>query len=429
MNHVLIISYYFPPLGMGGTQRMAGFARHLPAYGWQPTVLTVKEVHYYARDVSLLKGLEHCHTVRTESLDPLRLFQKMAAIRRQRQSQFAAQTAPQAGLLKRLALALSNFIFVPDNKLLWLPFSWRTAHRLLAQENHRVLLSSGPPHSVHLLAYLLKKRYHVPWVADLRDGWAGGDFQPEPTWLHRLINRKMQAHILNEADRIVVVSNGLAAQLAQERLNKQKIVVITNGFEEADFQHRPAADKCFDIVHAGTIGNFVQPEPFLHAFRDFLHETGLEPADIRLHFIGSDLTGRFLKLVDRFNLNPFVNYEGYVEHERAVRLLGQADLLLYLVSEGPFSGFIPGKTFEYLAARKPVLAVSPDIEGLKILQAHTAVRWLSPHDTDGIGLALKAFYVEFKTGKRHSMPPKNSILSFSRKTLTGRLVKLFEEIV
>lgn len=426
-KRVLLISYYFPPLGMGGTQRVAGFARHLPKFDWQPTVLTVKPIYYYAHDDELLAGLERCEIVRTGSLDPARVMQKL----REALAGSGTETgsSPARGARSSL-LRLLNFLTIPDNKILWLPFAARAATKLLRKQSFDMLLSSGPPHSTHLLVRRLSRRCNLPWVADLRDRWANGDFQPNPTGLHRRADRALQSRCLAHAAHIVAVSEGLAETLRHTlpREKRGRVSVITNGFEAVDFRDiSEQKPERFDIVHAGTIGNYVHPETILFAYKQFLEETGLPPAGTQMIFIGADLSGKFHEAIRALKLDEYVQISGYKRHSEAVRAISMAQVLLYLVSGAGYSGFIPGKTFEYLAAGRPVLALADETEGLRILQKYSRVRHVAPQDLAGTVLALKAFYLEFTRGRTRRRVPE-SINEFTREQLTGRLAEIFATI-
>ncbi len=424
-KRILLISYYFPPMGMGGTQRIAGFARYLPEFGWRPTVLTVKEVLYHAYDPSLLETVADVEILRTGSLDPLRIAQ-LATQWRRRAGETSQRPSMRPGVSSALA-RVANWFLVPDNKRLWLPFARAALRRLLRREPFDAVLTSGPPHSVHLLGKWLRRKFGLPWIADFRDGWAGGDFQPEPTALHRFLNRRLERDILRHADAVVAVSRGLQQQLKQ-REPLIRAEVIPNGFDPEDFAGgQPPESDCFTLVHSGTIGNFVDPQLFLQAFKKFIEEGNLSPRQVRVRFVGADLHGQLQQRVQNLQLAPWVIVEGYQPHRIAISALQKANLLLYLITGRPHPGFIPGKTFEYLASRRPVLAVAPEIEGVEILKRHTIVRHVAPDNFDGMVLALKTYYVEFRKGK--TPRAQSNIEKFSRKSLTSDLCRLLDEVL
>lgn len=421
MHRVLILSYYFPPLGMGGTQRIAGFARHLPAFGWQPHVLTVKPIAYYAEDPSLLHGLDSVRITRTESLDPARLLARMRS-----QTQSRSSTHHGASTWSRLLHRLVTLTMIPDSKILWLPFASREATKILQREKFDLIFSSGPPHSAHMLAARLSQRFSIPWIADMRDGWAGGNFQ-RGTALHRSIDTMLEKHILSKANGIVCVSPGLRNLLRQRLPNMPAHTLITNGYDRCDFEDTTPPDARFDIVFMGTTGNFVEATPILHALKAFLQDLPLSPKQIRLHFVGADLAGTLENAIAGTGLQDYVTCTGYLPHSQAVAQLKSADLLLYLVTGSPTPDFVPGKTFEYLASGKPSLAICPHIDGLRILQRAGLTRHVLPDDVIGCVNALRAFYTEFQRGIT-PRADRSYIACFERNALTAQLADFFNTV-
>ncbi len=204
---------------MGGTQRTAKFVKYLPDFGWEPIVLTVKDVAYFAKDESLLQDVMKAKVIRTGSLDP----QRMLSIFRRRKAAVNSETR-EPGVQRWEALSrLIAWFLVPDAKILWIPFVISRALFAIKQGNINCLLTTGPPHSVHLAGIILKKLTHLPLVLDFRDGWSKGNFQNEPTKLHRRLNRYLEKSVLEKADGVVAVSNRLADSLKgkiTERANR-----------------------------------------------------------------------------------------------------------------------------------------------------------------------------------------------------------------
>lgn len=417
-----MLSYYFPPLGMGGTQRILGFARHLPEFGWHPTVVTVKPVRYHAYDQQLQAAAAAIEVERTGSLDPLRLLYKVSGS--------AGQTGPAApSRLSRLLRRGADWLLLPDNKILWAPFAYRRARALQQSQHFDALLSSGPPHSSHLIARRLARKLRLPWVADFRDTWAGGDFQATPTPIHRRLDGVLQRAVLRRADHVTAVSDGLRQSLAAETIAPVPITVLTNGYDEADFRGPVTRSERFDVMHVGTIGNFARAETVLAVYKHFIIDAGLPADATRLHFVGADLTGNLSRLIAGHGLKEYVEWTGYLPHTEAVQRLRGADLLLYLVDGNPSPGFIPGKTFEYLAAQRPVLAIAEPVEGVQLLKAVAGcVRHVSPQRPDLAILALKAFFAEQSKGERLPAPAVD-VRQFSRRSLTNQLAGILDALM
>ncbi|MDZ7344791.1 MAG: glycosyltransferase [candidate division KSB1 bacterium] len=413
---VLFVSYYFPPLGMGGTQRIAKWCKYLYRLGWQISVVTVKPISYYAFDESLLGELEGIRIVRAGSLDPARV---LHLLRREK---------PRSGSLKE---GKTNWLFwflLPDSRILWLPFALWKAWREIRRQNIPVIVTSGPPHSCHFIGWLLAKFTGIKWVSDFRDSWLQGNLLPTPTALHRWFHRAMEKRILSEADTITTTSEALAATLAQIGQRATAAThFLPNGYDAEDFAGpAPAVDHCFDVTYAGAISRFADPRTLLEGFRWFVETAELSPSETKLHLIGADVTGHLTNWIAQYQLTEYVQAHGYVPHREAVQALRRSDLLVYLVSPGSFVSLIPGKTFEYIAAGKPVLAIGDRIEGMQLLLKHAPTRHCPFEAVDAIGCALLAFYQEFRNGElaQPTPPPPE----FSRESQARKLAEILSRL-
>lgn len=404
---------------MGGTQRMLSLARYLPQFGWQPHILTVKDIAYHAHDPELLHELSSLPIVRTESLDLARVLARFQSrLSEQRSNAFSYKS------WKNLFLRLINFFMIPDNKILWNPFAQKAACNLINNIRFDLILSSGPPHSSHLLAMKLAKKFQIPWVADFRDGWACGDFQQNRTRLHTIIDKRLQKEVLQKAHRIIAVSNGLAAALKAGQLTP--VEVVTNGYNATDFDTDYQPTMQFEMLHVGSIGNFALPDIFLNALRKFVMEVGDNA--IRMRFIGADITGELVQKIAAAGLTDYVQHAGYLVHKMAVSELQKADLLIYLVTGRPSQGFVPGKTFEYLAANRPVLAIAERVEGVQLLLRNGATRLADPNSEEEILQALRLFYDEYKK-QRVLQPDPNFAKQYERKKLVNKMANIFDSVI
>ncbi len=409
---------------MGGTQRIAKFVKFLPEFGWTPHVVTVKEVAYYAEDRSLLEDVKGARVRRTGSLDPARVLERLRGRRKLAETKHLLPS--QRGLLSRLAA----WLFVPDAKVLWQPFALAAARRVIKTEGVDCLLTTGPPHSTHLTGGLLKRLTGLPWVADFRDGWAGGNFQSEPTRLHGFLNQALERRVVRQADRIVAVSPGLAQRLQhRHRLPASRVRVVTNGFDPDDFPASPkAAGPRFTLAYCGTVSAIAPLDSLLSALASLLASRPELRDKMTLRIVGLDLTGALVSKARALGLAELVQVAGYVEHRAAVRELAAADLLLYPVAEWASADFIPGKTFEYLASGKPVLAIGPRVEGVELLQQFASASVFSHGQVEEIAEAIWRFYSAFQTQPRSADADLARLSAFDRRTLTASLAELLDEI-
>lgn len=417
-----MISYYFPPLAMGGAQRPAKFARYLPDFGWDPTVLTVKPIAYWAQDPQLLEELEGLRIVRTESLDPQRLLARLTF-----NSSIDRAWTSKPSIPNFINETLLPLFLVPDPKILWWPHLSKTAHALIEHQRFDVILTTSPPHSTHLLGKKLAQKYALKWVADFRDSWSGGVVVREPGALHRGLNRKFQESVVREAAAVITVSNGIRRELERvSRGNERKVHLIPNGYDDQDYPARAssAGDNRFVFCHCGAITRFSDPGPLLVSLERLLRNKPELGEKIRFQFVGYDATGTFLKRVSELRLEGVIDYLGHQPHRMALQHVMDAQALV-LISQGPEGAhFVPGKTFEYLGAGKPILAITNVQDTIDLLQQTKGARIVGIDQVDKIGEAV----TQIAEGR---FPPKSDpsvIRQFGRKFLTGKLAEILGDI-
>lgn len=431
---VLIFSYYFPPMGMGGTQRLAKFSKYLPEFGWTPFVITVKNVQYYAQDMSLLNDLKAVKIIRTGSLDPLRII----ALLKQRKSEQTGDSASPTNSnsswqsnkwLRRLNDFISGWLLVPDSKLLWLPFALFQAVRLIRKEKIGFLITSSPPQSIHLAGLFLKIFFKINWIADFRDEWTGGESQVNPTAFHRQLNRFLEKRVLKCADRIITICDHLSGNLYKKAGGtRSKYITLMNGYDEQDFAIKPAGklNRKFTITHCGSLSKVSNPEPFLRVCYDLLAAHPDLRQEITVKFIGTDIFGQLQPPIEKYNLHDVVETSGYVPHQEAVRQLLRAHALLLLVIPKTSEEIITGKIFEYLASGRPVLAIVPEGELAGIIRKAAAGSILSVNDSQQIQNTILAYYQLFKKNLLN-FDPHPFVATFERKNLTQKLVDILNE--
>ncbi len=418
MRRLLVFSYYFPPLGLGGTQRIAKFVKYLPQYGWQPTVITVKPIAYWAEDESLLADTAAAHVVRTESFDPQRLMAKLGRLRLSVDKESGAS---------RLNRRLLSRLLVPDVKLLWTPHAAAAAAKLLRRSRYDAVLTTSPPHSVHLIGRLIAGRYGLPWVADFRDGWAGSHVVSEPTAAVRRRNERLQRLVVESADAVVACSEGIAASLCPRPDMRDKFRVITNGFDPEDFTAAPVRRRegVFTLCYSGTINPWAPPRPFLKALawataqRPSLRDT------LRVFFVGLDMTGELAAGMSEFDAAPMIQALGHRPHTEAVGMLASADALLLMAEARPVDTFVPGKTFEYIGSRKPIFVLSNSRWTNDLLRPYGRAVIVEDREPAAIGRR----FLEFLDTDWQAVPVNDDFVErFDRRRQTAELAALLEAV-
>jgi len=420
---VLIIAYYFPPLGMGGVQRTAKFVKYLPQFGWKPCVLTVKDVEYMAKDDSLLGKIpSQAQIIRTGSFDPLRiLFLAKKVLGKTGEKNASANSGGKSRGF--------SWLFFPDNKVGWIPFAVRKAISICRREKIDLIFSSSPPPSAHLAAYIVKRATGIRWIADFRDPWIGYKLEKPPTPLHLFFKRRLEKTIVSCADRVVTANPVIQAEMKNAHPLTTTIRLIDQGYDEEDFRELVSTKPdVFTIGYLGTFSPDCDPEPVFRALKKLTDQNLIPKSKIRLLHVGGSVHMDVKRLARECGSSEILETEGYLPHRQALAQMAQASVLLLITSDDP--RVFPAKVFEYLRLGKPILGVVPQRSRIaKFLRDVKAQAVVETEDLEGIKQALLAYFAEFKSGQMRSGVMDVSVKSFERKALTGRLASLFDEVV
>ena len=423
---VLIIAYYFPPMGMGGVQRATKFVKYLPQFGWKPVVLTVKDVEYLSFDHSLIQEIpKKIEIHRTDSLDPLRILYLIRKfLIRKKEGKSESYTEMKSRFL-------SWFLF-PDNKIGWLPWALAKGFLLCKREKIDLILSTSPPPTSHLIAFLLKLFTGLNWIADFRDLWVGYQFEYHPTFLHRGLKGRLQKTILTHADAVVTDNEQKADQLREKSRKIKRLEIIPQGYDAEDFQ-ASSREKThsFNMAYLGTFSPDCNPEPLFSALSGLIRENIIQREKVRMMHIGLTMGLDLDQLLKKYDLVEIVEKKGYLAHREAIKSLNQADLLLLIISSHKQRELISSaKLFEYMAARRPILAVVPTKgAAAQFINQFKAGKVVSYDNIPEIRDALFYFYQKSEKKERLSEVKPGDLKFFERRYLTSRLAKLFELVL
>jgi glycosyltransferase involved in cell wall biosynthesis len=416
-------------MGMGGTQRSAKFVKYLPKFNWEPIVMTVKNVRYYAHDDSLLNDIGAVKIIRTESLDPLRISAWL-----NRTKTFQKPISPsdaRKSLLNILNRIISGWLLIPDSKILWLPFAIYQAVKIINKNHIKVIYTTSPPHSAHIGGMAIKLITGVKWIADFRDDWTGGESQPSPTILHTFINRLLEKFVLKYADQVI----GMCEHLTTNLFNKSgtiemrgKFTTIMNGYDPEDFSDLVnfSPNARFTITHCGSISKVSDPEPFLKAIKNLFQKYPELTNKIQVQFIGMDIFNRLEELVLNFELTPHIEPIRYLPHREALKEVMRSHLLLLTIFKKTDEEIITGKLFEYLASGKPLLLISAEGEVARIVRKLNRGSVVPNDDLPGIQHAIFNYFQKFEKNELSFDRPL-SVPQFDRKQQTRRLAEIFDK--
>lgn len=361
MKKVLIITYYFPPAGGAGVQRWLKFVKYLPQYGCEPLVLTVdgNYASYPQKDASLAADIPSgLKVVRTRTREILSAYKKLSPQKQIPYGGFANEQDP--GLFQKIARFIRGNFFLPDPRKAWNRFALPEAVSLIENENIGTVITTGPPHSTHLMGLKLKKRYpSLKWIADLRDPWTD-IYYNDVLYQGRLakrMNLAMERKVLNSADVLVTVSEGVKRNFCSHAPVEHKFHVIPNGYDAPDFADVPVdagrGNPRMVISYIGTLSPLYETETFVSALKNLSPEI---ISKISLRMIG-DVNPEVAAAFSKTSVE--IEYLSYQQHSSAVRYMRDSDLLLLLLPKTSGEGVLTGKFFEYLAARRPIILVQP----------------------------------------------------------------------
>jgi len=432
MKKVLIITYYWPPAGGPGVQRVLKFAKYLPEFGWQPIVLTVKNGEYPAIDNSLQDDIPSiCKVYKTFSLEPNMFYKKFTGMAVDEKIPTALLAAESTNWKKRLANWIRLNLFIPDAKIGWIPFAVRKGKKIIKAERPDIIFSSSPPPTVHLIAHKLAKWSGIKWVADFRDPWTDiyhyNDVKRSAWSLNW--DKDKEKEIVTTAGEIITVSQNVAELLNEKTTNQREIYIIPNGYDEADFidlGEETTFDK-FTIAYAGKINNQQNPSNLWKILGNMVRENPTFAANFRILLMGN-ITDEVITEIKQNNLEKELKNPGYVDHQTALKNLKESHILLLLIpNTGKNKGIITGKIFEYMAMEKFILGVGPkDGDAAETLAQTNTGRMFEFNEIQEVRNEMKRQYKNWQKGLTQKVS-REEIMKYSRKELTKKLVKVFCE--
>ena len=422
MRKVLIITYYWPPSGGAGVQRWLKFSKYLPEFDFIPIILTVDEnlASYAQLDHSLVEEINPDIRVhKTKTFEPYNLYRKLSHKKEIPYGGFSNQK--KVTIFEKFSRLVRGNLFVPDPRRGWNKFALHKALELIKTENIESVVTSGPPHSTHLIGKKIKDLTGIRWIADFRDPWTDIYYYKElfHTLPARLYDRFLERMVLSGADKIITVSEEVK-KLLLRRIpgSEEKIAVIPNGYDESDFENVALLkNKFFTITYTGTISMSYRIEQFIEAI-DLL--PGEVKAKIKIRFVGN-VPDEILNLFKNKNLGSMVEVLGYIPHKEAVGQMVNASLLLMAIPDSPDNkGIVTGKFFEYLATRRPILAMGPiggDVDLL--LQKCKAGMLFNYNEIEPISLFINQIFEQEQKGSYKG--ETTGAEQFTRRNLTGKL--------
>ncbi len=394
MRKVFIITYYWPPAGGPGVQRVLRFVRYLPEFGWLPVVFTVEKGTYPALDPSLIGQIpRQCRVYTSPIVEPYGLFRRLMG-RGQEEAipNFVMSEVAGAGWAGGLARWIRANLFVPDARVGWLLTGIGPALKALRKEQPEVLFASSPPHTIQLLACRLVKHHPLPWVADLRDPWSEAFWMADAPRcrLIQQLDRHLERTVLQQASAVTTVSPGIARLFERKAPNRYE--VIRNGIEL--LPARPEPIPQFRILFFGHLSELQNPAPLLEAV------AGLPEAErrqVEVVFVGRVFPDHF-QLFEQFQDRVNIQVKPYMPHARLMAFARQASLLFRPIVQSRYAhANIGAKTYDYLALRKPMLTLGqPGSESERLLRDTASGALFAYTDVPGIARYIRKVFQQWR---------------------------------
>lgn len=420
MQKVLVIAYYWPPAGGPGVQRWLKFAKYLPEFGVQPIVYVPENPNYPIVDKNLVDEIpKEVQVLKQPIKEPYGLASMVSKKKTERISAgLIMEKKP--SMTEKLLLWIRGNLFIPDARKSWIKPSIHFLAKVIADEGIRTIITTGPPHSLHLIGLGLKQRYDVQWIADFRDPWTtiGYHKQLRLTPWAKKKHKDLEKQVLVTADKLVVTSETTKNEF--EAITPKPIKVITNGYDE--MLTPVPLDTKFTISHIGSLLTGRNPLGLWKALKELVKQDDAFAQALEIQLAGV-VGEEVLQSISGFGLNNFVERLGYLPHNKVVELQQKSQVLLLLeIDSEETKGIIPGKLFEYLNAKRPILAIGPKgWEAGAMVEATHAGSFVGHSEVEEIKDVLLEWFNQFQKGNLECQSV--DIEKYHRRALTESLVK------
>ncbi|MDF1516375.1 MAG: glycosyltransferase family 4 protein [Lutibacter sp.] len=423
MKKALIITYYWPPAGGSGVQRWLKFVKYFRGFGIEPVVYTVENPNYPIVDESLIKDIpEGIEILKQPIWEPNNLF----AFFGKKKTESAGFLNPNPTLLGKILQYIRANYFIPDARKFWVKPSTAYLKKYLKLNKIDVVITTGPPHSMHLIGLNLKKELHIKWLADFRDPWTEIDYFHQLP-LSKKANEKhhdLENEVLKNADAVLVVGKTMQKNFSPYNSN---VITVTNGFDEVLTDENVVLDSKFTITHIGLMNADRNPKMLWEVLSEIVSENKDFAADFELKLIGK-ADASVIQNISKYQLSKNVRVIDYVMHDKVVELQKKSQVLLLIVNNVPSAkGIITGKIFEYLMVKRPILAIAPiDGDLAEIIKETNSGLVVDFEDKNTLKMAILDLYATFKQ-ENLTVESKN-IAQFHRKELTKKVSELIYKI-
>jgi len=423
MKKVLIITYYWPPAGGPGVQRWLKFVKYLPDFDRQPIVYIPENPTYPLIDEKLLAEVsDKAIVVKTKIIEPYAwasLFSKKST---QKISSGIIPNQKKQSFIQKLMLWVRGNLFIPDARILWVKPSITFLSNYIQENNIETIITTGPPHSLHLIGLALKKELPVKWIADFRDPWTTIGYHSELKLSKNSAkkHKQLEKEVMNCADELIVTSPTTKKEF--EAITSKPIHVITNGYDVENID-KHILDEKFTLAHIGSFLSNRNPEILWQSLKELIDENEAFKNSFQLKLIGAT-SQEVLTSISNFGLQSFVTNLGYLSHQEAVEHQRKSQVLLLIeIDSEETKSIIPGKVFEYIVSERPIIAIGPkDSDFAEIIIKTNTGNFFLYNEKERLKKTLLFYFESYQ--QNNLKVNAVGLQQYSRKKLTEKLAKL-----
>ena len=425
-SKTLIITYYWPPAGGPGVQRWLKFVKYLPEFGIEPIVYCPESPNYPIIDESLVSEIPENITILKQPIkEPYGLASWFSKGKSKKISSGVIPKAKKQSLIEKAMLYIRGNYFIPDARKNWIQPSVAFLSNYIKEHQIETIITTGPPHSLHVIGLQLKEELDINWIADFRDPWTTIGYHKDLklTESSKAKHINLEQNVLNTADEIVVTSNHTKNEFQTK--TKQPISVITNGYDTHSVRVE-GKDELFTLSHIGSLLSERNPEVLWETLSELIEENENFSKAFKLQLIGV-VSDDVIESIHKNGLKNHVNVVGYVSHDEALKFQMQSQLLLLIeINSEETKAIIPGKVFEYLISETPILAIGPkDADVEQIIKTTNTGTYFNYNQKAELKAQLLSYFKAFENNalKVNAI----GLQPYSRKALTEKLSVLIKK--
>ncbi len=431
MKKVLIITYYWPPMGGGGVQRWLKTTKYLRDYGWEPVIFTTENGEANVIDESSFEQIpENITTLRVPIWEPFDLYKKITGKKKDEKLTPGAVSSQGQSFTQKLSVWIRGNLFIPDARKFWIKPASKYLINYLKNNPVDAIVSTGPPHTTHMIALKVLKKHNIPWLADFRDPWTNIDFYHKlrlSNWADKK-HKRFELAVLNKSDQVVTVTWSWAEDFL--KISGKMPMVITNGYDPADFMNagKLELDKKFTITHAGSLNDDRNPHSLWLALKEICAEDDNFKNDLEIKFIGQ-VDAIAIDGITKNGLLANFNKIDNLPHKEVITTLIKSQVLLLPLNDTPnIDGVVPGKLYEYIGAQRPIICIGkPTGDAAKIISETSAGCVSDFNDVATLKQNLLTYYKKYKANKLTI--ESSNYEKYSRKLLAGQIAEELNKIV